>query len=93
VIEEEVVFITEGAGTKEGFFFGGICMRDFRFSPPASATMDLIRFVVDFSEAFLLVLGFFPLLFGIPTSEIFVMLTPPCFFAILFRSESRQYFS
>jgi hypothetical protein len=55
--------------------------------------MDLIRFVVDLSEAFLLVLVFLPLLLGIPPSEIFVMLTPPRFFATLFRSESRQYFS
>ena len=67
-------------------------MRGFRFSLPASSIIDFICFVEDFSEAFLLVLGFFPLLFGIPTSDIFVMFTPLCFFATLFSSKSRQYF-
>ena len=90
--EEEVLLISEGAGTQEGFFLAGTLIRGRLFSLPASSMIDLIRFVEDFSEAFLFVPGFFPLLFGIPTSDIFVMFTPLCFFARLFSSESRQYF-
>ena len=52
-----MLFVREDLGTKEGFFLGGTFMRGFRLLSPASATMDLIRFVEDFCEAFLLVLG------------------------------------
>ena len=90
--EEVAVLVKKGADVKEGFFLGGICMRGLLLSLPDSSMIDFIRFVDDFSEAFLFAPGFFPLLFGIPTSDIFVMFTPLCFFVKLFSSESRQYF-
>ena len=48
-------------------------------SLPASSVRDPNRFVEDFSKDFLLVPFFFPLFFGIPTSDILVKFTPFCY--------------
>ena len=80
VLEKVVLLVVEDIVADKHFFFVVTFIRGVRLSSPASSRIDLIRFVDDFNEAFLLAPGFLPQLFGIPVLDSFVTFTPFCFF-------------